>query len=264
MKNLMTRRIVLGLLMVLVSAFGMQNIAEAQTIAVTPVSGNYQSQWSGQAFSNTLVFRISGVTASGVDPTGSVTAPSDSLPIVTTGSARIKNVKIGSKTARTSSFTLNHPVVFESQENPAERATAEQNTAISEYNRASDTLGTGSNTITVTLENASVGPGTVTVGGTTYFNLYGMTRPEALGTSISTTVTDVGNSNGVYSVYDNHVPVIMGTPTLFTFAPSNAPVLLFSEWGNSLCGNRCNALEDYVWHAGQQRSPCVSSALSQK
>ena len=52
MNNLMTRRIVLGMLMTFVLVFSVQGIAEAQTIEVT--SGNHQTKKAGETFSITL------------------------------------------------------------------------------------------------------------------------------------------------------------------------------------------------------------------
>jgi len=239
MQNLFFRnRFVLGVLMVCVLMLGVQGVADAQMITV--VSGNYQSQWSGQSLN--IVFTISDITADPQDPTGTpptISAPSGSIPIAVTGTGfTITNVKIGRKTAITSVFTLNRPIVFESTADPAVRATSAQNTAISTHNSLNTTLGTGKNTITVTVEVGTT-PGTVTVNGTAYFNLYGMTRPEAL-TGQSTAVSD----DGVLAVYDNHAPVIMdGTNDAFTFAPENAPVYYSVSGGNLYVGTGASRLK---------------------
>ena len=71
MNNLTTRKIVLGLLMTCVLAFGVQGIAEAQTGVLTITSGNNQTKQAGQTF--TIAFKIVVTTPENTATPSSVT-----------------------------------------------------------------------------------------------------------------------------------------------------------------------------------------------
>ena len=200
MNTLTTRKIVLGMLLVLVLAFSVQGTADAQTI--TESSGDRQNQSPGLAFNSPLVFTVSGVKAdntqnpndllsSTTPPTPpTISAPSNNYITITItgiGGISINNVTISNKSAITST-TLNQPRVFSTAINTAgaaydaDKATA-INTGLNNYNNADTTLGVGNNTISVacTANTAGVSMVTISQGGTAQhvFTLYVSAAPSS-------------------------------------------------------------------------------------
>ena len=120
MNNLSTRKIVLGMLLAFVLAFGVQGIAEAQTITVT--SGNNQTKKVGETFSITL--RFTNVTANtdtsdptdGIDDVYQVDVSFNAgLTLTTTSSivdvGGVKNLRIANPVATsTYTYTLTYKV----------------------------------------------------------------------------------------------------------------------------------------------------------
>ena len=123
MNNLTTRKIVLGMLMGLVLAFGVQGIAEAVTIEVT--SGNHQTKKPGETFSITLRITdlVSGDLTNADDDTDSddysldVSFHSD-FTLTTTSNIdgnnlEILNVNLASTYTRTLNYRVNDDAVAE-------------------------------------------------------------------------------------------------------------------------------------------------------
>ena len=115
MKNLMTRKIVLGMLMTLVLAFSVQGIAEAG-VEITKstrlsTSHDYQTQVAGRRLSDPFVFVVDDVQETDEDDDDSTTTElnADSIEIDPEG-VTITEIRIGSTTvfegASTSAITL--------------------------------------------------------------------------------------------------------------------------------------------------------------